>query len=215
MSGFSKYRDRFLEDWYHTNGKAYFLIICLLYFASFFLKRLFVIDSIAAFEILEQRGEMWLMDLFFGLQYLSVPLFLAWKFSLTAFVLWVGCFMFGYRITYAQIWKLVLVMELVFIVPELLKTLWLVVLANDPDYFEVMAFYPLSLMHFFDYSQIPSSWHYPLKALNLFELVYWALLALGIFWVSGKKLKISVTIVATSYVLFFLLWLGYYVVVYR
>lgn len=215
MKWLTRNRERFLEDWYSINGIAFFIVLCLLYFATFLIKRMFIIDSIAAFEILQERGEMWIMDLFFGLQYLSVPIFLAWKFTVTAFVLWTGCFLFGYRVTYAQLWKMVMIMELVFIAPELLKVLWFTLVETDPNYHEYVAYYPLSLMNFYDFTALPNRWHYPLKALNIFEFAYWFLLTAGIYWLSKKKLNTSALIVATSYVLFFFIWLGYYLIVYK
>lgn len=211
----NKYRDRFLNDWYSVSGTGYFVILCLLYFAVFMIKRIFIIDGIAAFEILQERGEMWIMDLFFGLQYLSVPFFLAWKFTLTAFILWVGCFLFGYRIIYNQIWKMVMIMELIFIIPELLKVVWFTVFQTDPNYHDYTAYYPLSLINFFNYQTLDPRWLYPLKALNIFEMIYWGLLICGTFWLSNKKLKVSTLIVVTSYMLFFFLWLLYYLAVYK
>lgn len=215
MISLRKYRTSFLEDWFSLNGPAYFAILCLLYFAAFLIKRLFILDSIAAFEILQERGEMWVMDIFFGLQYLSVPVFLAWKFTITSFLLWVGCFLFGYRITYAQLWKMVMLMELVFIIPELLKVVWFTVFQTDPTYHDYVAYYPLSLINFFDYQQLADKWHYPLKALNAFEGIYWAALIAGIYWLSNKKLSISAVIVSVSYVFLFLVWIGYYLIVYK
>lgn len=209
------YQARFMDDWFSINGKAFFGVLCLLHFAAFLVKRLFILDDIAAFEVLQARGEMWIMDLFFGLQYLSVPVFLAWKFTITAFVLWVGCFLFGYRITYADLWKMVMIMDLTFIVPELLKVVWFLLFETDPTYHDYLAYYPLSFMNFFDYSQLAGKWHYPLKALNLFEMIYWGLLTAGVFWLSRKKLSVSALIVASSYILFFFLWLAYYLVVYK
>lgn len=215
MINLKKHRAAFIDNWYSIDGKAYFIVLCLFYFAAFFLKRMFVIDGIAAFEVLQDRGEMWVMNLFFGLQYLTVPLFLAWKFTITAFMLWVGCFLFGYRITYSQLWKMVMIMELVFIIPELLKVFWFTLFETDPSYQDVVAFYPLSLVNFFDYQSLSERWSYPLKALNLFEIGYWLLLVSGVYWLSNKKLKISVYIVLSSYVLFFILWIGYYLMAYR
>ncbi|MFH6984748.1 hypothetical protein ACHKAR_14930 [Marinoscillum luteum] len=215
MNGLNKYRQRFLDDWYNIDGKAFFFVLCLLYFSAFLIKRMFIIDSIAAFEILQDRGEMWIMDVFFGLQYLSVPIFIAWKFTLTSFLLWVGCFLFGYRVTYAQLWKMVMIMELVFIIPELLKVVWFTVFETDPTYHDFVAYYPLSLINFFNYESLDAMWLYPLKALNLFEILYWGMLVAGIYWLSNKKLKISIFITLSSYVLFFFLWLIYYVIVYK
>lgn len=215
MRWIEKQREAFLTNWYSVNGVGLFLSICLLYFASFLLKRMLIIDEIAAFEILQDRGEMWIFDLFFGLEYLTVPFFLAWKFSLTTFIIWVGCFMFGYRLTFAQLWKMVMLFELVFIVPEYLKIIWFLIFVADPSYQEFVAFYPLAVIDFFDFQHLNGRWIYPLKALNIFELIYWLLLVSGIYWLSGKKLKISALIVTFSYVLFFFIWLVFYLIVFK
>lgn len=204
-----------MDDWYSMNPVGFFLILCLIYGCMFFIKRLFILNEIAAFEIMQERGEMWIMDLFLNLQYLSIPLFLAWKFTITSFTVWVGCFLFGYRITFAQLWKLIMILELVFIIPEILKIFWFTMFQTDPDYQDVIAFYPLSLINLFDYQSLNPKWLYPLKSLNVFEILYWGLLIAGIYWVSGKKLNQARNIVLSSYVLFFLLWLAYFIMAYR
>ena len=215
MNWLLQQRNHFLENWYNQNGTLFFLVLCFLYIVLFLLKRMLIIDSIAAFEVLQERGEMWVFDLFFGLQYLSVPIFLAWKFTLTAFLIWVGCFMFGYRLTFNQLWKMVMIFEIIFVVGELVKIIWFLLLGGDPDYHEYMAFYPLSIMSLFDSQSLPDQFHYPFKALNLFELIYWVSLILGVYWLSGKKLIISTYVILSSYILIFCMWLVFFVVVYK
>ncbi len=206
--------EKFLQDWYNFNGTAFFVLLCLLYAALLFLKRIFIIDSIAAFEVLQERGEFWILELFFGLQYFAVPLFLVWKFALTTFALWIGAFMFGYKLTFAQLWKWVMFSELIFILPEVLKLFWFTAVQSEPSFEEYQAFYPLALMNFFDYRELSPQWHYPLKTLNLFEVFYQLALMAGVFILSGKKLTISTWVVLASYSLLFLVWLGFYVAVY-
>ena len=210
----SKYRNSFLENWFSFATAGMYLIICLVYMALLFVKRIFIIDTIAAFEVLNERGDLWVFDIIYNIQYLSVPLFLAWKWTWTSLTLWIGCFMFGYRIHFNQLWKLVMFAELVFFLPELLKVVWYSFFFNDPSYNDYLAFYPFSIINLVDYTQIAPKWLYPLKALNLFELLYWPALALGIYFLSGKKLKISAYIVLTTYILFFFVWLAFYVLVY-
>jgi len=215
IEAITKYREKFFEDWYQFNSSVFFIVLCLLYISILLLKRMFIISDIAAFEILQSRGEMWIFDLIFGFQYLSVPLFLAWKFTMTAFVLWIGCFMFGYKITYSQLWRWIMFSELLWILPEILKFLYFLLGPDDPDYQDIVAFYPLSLMSFFDHETIAARFHYPLKSLNLFEPIYWLVLIIGVFYLSKKKWQISVYVVFSSYVLFYFLWLIYYSIVYK
>ena len=210
----SKYRKQFLEDWFEFNGVGMFIIICLMYIALLFVKRIFIIDSIAAFEVLNERGDIWVFDIIYGVQYLSVPIFLAWKWTWTTLALWIGCFMFGYRLHYNQLWKMVMLSEIFFFLPEITKVLWFTLFYTDPDYNDYMAFYPFSLINLVDYTQIAPKWHYPLKSINIFEILYWPVLIIGIYFLSGKKLKTSAYIVTSTYVLFFIIWLFFYVAVY-
>ncbi len=207
-------REKFFEDWYQFDSRTFFVIICLTYICILLLKRTFIIADIAAFEVLQDRGEMWVFDILFGVQYVSVPFFLAWKFTLTAFLLWVGCFMFGYRVTYAQLWRWVMFSELIFIAPEILKFVWFLSFGGDPSYQDVVAFYPLSLMNLVNYELVDARYHYPLKSLNIFELFYWFSLAVGIFYLSKKKWNISWYITTSTYILFYFLWLGFFILVY-
>lgn len=203
------------DDLISINRWTYFLLLCLLTATLLFIKKSFVESQITAFIILEEKGKMGLFHIFDGLQYLSIPLFYLWKFTITSFVLWVGSFMFGYKISYQKMWQLVLIGETLFLIPDLLKTLWFVLVETNPDYWDIKAFYPLSLMHFFDYELIARKWHYPLKAVNAFEVIYWFVLVAFIHFSTKKDLKISFLIVGTSYVLFFILWLVFYVMAYK
>jgi hypothetical protein len=86
---------------------------------------------------------------------------------------------------------------------------------TDPDYYSIRGFYPLSLMHFFDYISLDKRWAYPLRALNLFEIVYWFALAHGIHYFARKEKRMVWWIVACGYILIFFLWLMFYVIVYK
>ncbi|HLT71554.1 MAG TPA: hypothetical protein VKZ75_02840, partial [Cyclobacteriaceae bacterium] len=144
-----------------------------------------------------------------------IPLVYLWKFTVIAFVIWVGCFLYGYRVTYSQCWGVVLVCEFIFLIPEVLKILWFMFIDTDPTIHDIRAFYPLSLMHFFDYYSLDRKWAYPLRALNLFEVVYWFALVEGIHAYARKEKRVVWLIAVSSYIFIFVLWLGFYVIVYK
>ena len=73
----------------------------------------------------------------------------------------------------------------------------------------------LLLMLFFDYYTLDRRWAYPLRALNVFEVIYWFLLVAGIHHFARKEKSVVWLIVACSYILLFFLWLGFYVTVYK
>ena len=123
--------------------------------------------------------------------------------------------MFGYKVTYSDCWGIALISEFIFVVPEIIKIVWFTAVDTDPALNTVRMFYPMSMINFYDYEEIGKQFIYPLKALNVFEVGYWGLLIYGIHSYARKKLEIAVVIVASSYVLLFLIWLVFYIIVYN
>lgn len=198
-----------------TDKRMLFILLCLITLLLLFIKKSFIENETAAFEFLQDRPEGAILKLISTLQFISIPLVYLWKFLVIAFVIWIGCFMFGYRITYWQCWGVVIGAEFIFFIPEVLKILWFLTIETDPSYYDIGAFYPLSLMHFFDYYSIDPRWAYPLRALNVFEIIYWFVLVSGIHHYARKEKKTVWFIVISSYVLIFILWLIFYVIVYK
>lgn len=198
-----------------ADKRLLFVLLCLLTVFLLYVKKSFIENETAAFEFLQDRPEGMVLKVLSTLRFISIPVVYLWKFTVIAFVIWVGCFMFGYRVTYAQCWGVVIGAEFIFLIPELLKILWFIFIEPDPRYSDIGAFYPLSLMHFFDYYSMDKKWAYPLRALNVFEIMYWFLLVSGIHHNARKEKRMVWFIVAASYILIFFLWLLFYVVVYK
>ena len=198
-----------------ANKRLLFVLLCLLTFLLLYIKKSLIENETAAFEFLMDRPEGTILQTINALQFLSIPLVYLWKFTVIAFAIWVGCFLFGYRVSYSQCWGVVITSEFIFLIPEILKILWFLFIQTDPTIHDIRAFYPLSLMHFFDYYEIDKRWAYPLRALNAFEILYCFLLVNGIHHYAGKERRIVWFIVASSYILLFFLWLGFYAIVYK
>ncbi len=195
--------------------KLTFFLLCLATFLLLYVKKVFIESETAAFVFLEDRPEGGVLQLLTTIQFLSIPLIYLWKFTVIGFVIWVGSFLFGYKITYSQCWGLVIVCEFTFLLPELIKIFWFMFIETDPRLSDVNAYYPLSLMNFFDYYEMDKRYVYPLKALNVFEIIYWFLLVEGVHHFARKKRQIAWIIVSCSYILIFFLWLWFYIVVYK
>jgi hypothetical protein len=191
------------------------VLLCLSTLLLLYVKIAFIENETAAFEYLQDRPEGFVLRLLNAIKFLSVPFVYLWKFTVIAFVVWIGCFMFGYRVTYTQCWGVVIGAEYIFLIPEILKILWFMFVQSDPTLNDISAFYPLSLMHFFDYYNMDKRWAYPLRALNLFEVAYWFLLVEGIQHYAQKDKRYIWIIVSCSYILLFFLWLVFYVIVYK
>lgn len=203
------------KSFFGADKRLLFVLLCLITLLLLYVKITLIENETAAFEFLQDRPEGAILRILNTVKFLSIPFVYLWKFTVIAFVIWVGCFMFGYRVTYTQCWGVVIGAEYIFLIPEVLKILWFMTIQTDPTLPDISAFYPLSLMHFFDYESIDKRWAYPLRALNVFEVVYWYALVEGINHFARKDKKYVWTIVLCSYVLLFFLWIGFYVIVYK
>ena len=203
---------------FSADKKLTFIILCLISVLLLYLKKSFIENETAAFEFLQDRPEGMILRLISALQFFSIPFIYLWKFTIIGFVLWVGCFLFGYRITFSQCWSVAMAAEFVFILPELLKIGWFLFIRTDPTLREVQAFYPFSLMNFFDYTMISKRFAYPLRAISVFEALYIIVMVRGVNFSSfriHKQQSATWWIVSTSYILIFVLWLIFYVIVYK
>jgi len=203
------------KSFFAADKRLLFVLLCLSTLLLLYVKIAFIENETAAFEFLQDRPEGFVLRLLNAVKFLSVPFVYLWKFTVIAFVVWIGCFMFGYRVTYTQCWGVVIGAEYIFLIPEVLKILWFMFVQSDPTLNDISAFYPLSLMHFFDYYNIDKRWAYPLRALSLFEVAYWFLLVEGIQHYARKDKRYIWIIVSCSYILLFFLWLVFYVIVYK
>ena len=203
------------QGFFEADRRLFFVAICLLTLLVLLLKKSFIESEIAAFEILEAQGRNQSFHLTNFIQYVTIPFFYGWKFLLTAFVLWTGCFMFGHKFSFGNTWSVVMASELVFFIPELLKIGWFTFVESDPSIWEVKAFYPFSLLQLTDWTQIDERYYYPLKTLNLFEVIYWLLLAKGIQHFTPKIKNRAYLIVAGSYVVGLMLWLLFFLIVFK
>jgi hypothetical protein len=190
-----------------------FAVICVLHILILFIQQTFIINQIPAIQFL-QGTEMFIFKIIANLDLLGIPIVYGLKFTIIAFVLWTGCFMWGYKVSYNKCWQISMIAELIFFIPEIGKTLWFLLIHPDTNYWEFEAFYPLSLMMFFDYEQVPDNYLYVNQSLNVFEILYWVALTYGIDFAARKKKSVANAIVLTSYVPLFFFWLWFYAAVY-
>jgi len=168
-----------------------------------------------AYQIMQEQGRFGLFSFLNSLKFMSIPFGYAFKLSVIAFILWTGAFLYGYKISFEQMWKIAIMGEFVFLIAEFTKIIWLIAIPYDITIWDIKAFYPLSLMSLFDINSIPENWVYPLQSINLFEPLNWLALVYGIHYTANKKLDYAYAIVFTTYVPAFLIWLGYYAIVYK
>src|SRR5687768_3709799 len=135
------------KSFFAADKRLLFILLCLITLLLLYVKISMIENETAAFEFLQDRPEGMILKTINAIKFVSIPLVYLWKFTVIAFVIWVGCFMFGYRVSYVQCWGVVIGAEYIFLVPEVLKILWFMVVNTDPTYQDISAFYPLSLIH--------------------------------------------------------------------
>ena len=197
-----------------TPKRQGFILLCVATLTVLFIKKSMIENETAAFEFMADQPEGSILYIRSALQYLTIPLIYAWKFTVLGLVIWMGCFLFGYRVHFSQCWGIVMIAEFVFLLPELIKVIWFLFFQSDPNFYDIQAFYPFSVINLVDYRDLPDEYKYPFKALNLFEPLYWYVLALGIKHFGKRGMKPAWTIVLSFYVPIFLLWLLFYITVY-
>lgn len=139
--------------------------------------------------------------------YLVTPIILIIKLCLIAGMLDIGCFFFEKEIKYKKLLNIVVKAEFIFLGVIVLKTGWFLFFMPNYTLEDLQYFYPLSLINLIDYREYKTWFIYPLQIVNLFEIVYWFLLA----HLLGKSIKLSteksLTIIASSYGIGLLIWI--------
>jgi hypothetical protein len=195
--------------------RIFFLVLLILYLTVRFVTNDIILQAIPGYKALEREGSFTFFHIFNALNYLWTPFALLWKFTVTAFIIWTGSFAFGYKVGFGKLWRLVLFAELFFLLPEVIKMVYFIQPQEGISFQEIRNFYPLSLYSLFEIDTLAAKYHYPLRALNLFEILYIIFLTLGFHSISGRKISASFLVILCSYVLFFMLWLLFYILVYK
>ena len=118
-----------------------------------------------------------------------------------------GIILFGFRASFTDIFRVVLVSEFVFLLPVLIKTVWFGLIYNDFSLEELNFFMPFSLANLFNPSQLDPWWIYPLQSINVFEAIYILVLAFGIGTILGENYGKAIKITLPIYTSGLLTWI--------
>ena len=140
------------------------------------------------------------------LGYVFTPLFLLIKVAIIAAILDIGCFFFEQQIKYKTLFDCVVKAEFVFVLVVVFKTVWFYVFQQDYTLQDLQSFYPLSVLNIVGYEDLHPWFIYPLQVLNVFELVYWFVLANLLSKVLNITTHKGMGIVASSYGLSLVIW---------
>lgn len=128
-----------------------------------------------------------------------LPFFYLIKFSLISMWILSGTIIFGYKNTFKEIFQVVLVAEFVWLIPSLITIIWFGFIDTSYSLLDVQYFQPLSLLNFFDAPSLDSWLIFPLKSLNLFEVIYLLVLTIGIKRIIQRDYRVSLNFTISVY----------------
>jgi hypothetical protein len=138
--------------------------------------------------------------------YAIMPLLLLLKVSLTAVCLSLGGFVTNMETPYKKMFKIALFAELALLLGSVVQGLCLQLFTHIETLEDIQTFAPFSLYGLFDPHRVPVYLNYPLRVLNVFEIGYWLLLALGLRALLGKPFGKMLGFVLGSYGTGLLIW---------
>jgi hypothetical protein len=139
--------------------------------------------------------------------YIFTPIYILLKTSIIASVLYIGTFFFSRaKVTFKQLWGIVVTAEFLFLLIPLFKIVWFYIFQTNYNLQDIQYFMPLSALNIIGYQGLEAWYIYPLQTLNLFEFVYWLLLAYYLGNIIQTNTDNGLKIVAFSYVPALILW---------
>nr|WP_271543886.1 hypothetical protein [Pelobium sp.] len=132
------------------------------------------------------------------------------KYLVITFLVATGLLIFGYKIKFKRILKIVVISDLILIIPSVLKILWFNFYKTNYSLQDLQLFYPLSILNLLN-TNISNIWIYPLQLLNVFEISYWIALAYGISKLINNNFDKALKIVLSSYIPALVVWVVFVV----
>lgn len=140
------------------------------------------------------------------LSYIFIALLNLLKCSVIGLTIYTGTIIFGLKVKFKNVFRIVVLAEFIFLIPLVLKFVWFYFIQSDYTLDDLQFFYPLSILNIFEKGSISQFLVYPLQLLNLFEVAYWFLLAFGIHKLIKSDYEKSLKLVLSSYLPAMLLW---------
>jgi hypothetical protein len=140
------------------------------------------------------------------ISFLLIPLIYIVKFSVIAIILAIGFFFLKDRLELEKIFKVVIVCELIFLTPIVIKIIWFLFIDTNYTLGDLKAFSPISLINFFDLNKLEKWMRYPISLINIFELIYCFTLTLNLKNTLNISMKNASLVVLFSYGTGLLLW---------
>ncbi len=203
----------------NKNNLLLSLTIIFFYLILTFVDKTFIVSESKIFDYLANKypssvvqNYMESQKKWWWVSYVTTPVLIGIKVLLVAF-----CLNFVKIISekledvkFRDILTVVLIAEFVFIIAGFYKFFNFYLIDTDYTLETLQTYYPLSLINYKEAISTEKWLAYPLQLLNVFELMYWGVLAWGIWQLADKKISYqrSLGYVALTYGVGLLFWVG-------
>lgn len=132
------------------------------------------------------------------LGYVFIPLIILIRIGFTATCLYTGYFLINLKVRFKDLFKIALLADFVFVLAGITK-LVILIFFKEVNTLGDLQFQPLSLQELIGNRVTNAMFIYPLSLINVFEVIYWLVLALLLTGITEKTFGSSLKTVATSY----------------
>jgi len=136
--------------------------------------------------------------------YLSSAAYLLLKLGVVSIILHTALYLRERAVPYSDIFRVVTVAEFVFLIPAAVKLLSFNYTFQHGNLLDWHRYFILSALSLF--RDVPADWFFALQSVNIFEPIYWLLLAAGVSHLTVQSFVEALITVLTSYVPAFVIW---------
>ena len=136
--------------------------------------------------------------------YLTTVAYILVKLLITALVLYTALYLADKFIPFGKALHIAILSEFIFLLQAVLKIAWFNYRYPHGTLMDWHSVYVLSALSIT--GDVSADWYYPLQTLNVFEIAYWFLLALGIRKATSLNYDQSLRLILASYVPLLFIW---------
>jgi len=138
--------------------------------------------------------------------YIASAIYLMGKLFLISLMLYIGIYLTDQPVKFTDLFAVTVLAEYLFLIPAIIKLITFPLLFPQGTLADWNQYYIFSLLSL--RKNVPADWKYALQTINVFEIAYWFLLALGIKKISAFSYDRSLQIVLTTYLPALFVWVA-------
>ncbi len=194
--------------------RIFFVVLCLAYVLIIDLFQNMVLSDSMYYEawgqqLAQERIEKMLNHRkeYAWIGFVMMPIFMLVRMCFTTLCLLSATIMQDIKIGFRRIFQIVLLSEVVYLIPAIISLVYFLLIAKDYTLADVQNFNFYSLRAWVGKDNIPSWLTYAFASLNVFEVLYWCVLATGLALVLRRGWSEMLSLVLSGYGTGLLLWI--------